>query len=262
MKTLTIKSYINRKHTVPGTRSAGMLTTAFFAFLILSMTGCEQQEAEIDTPELSTANATFLVDTDCDCCGSGTETVYFDKDLSGRDIGQYGTWGTLQTVLCENGLVLQNEGQFGSFFRVNVNGQSGWTLGTIDAGITSTDFCTLIADASFEQRCDNPGAPTVPAYSPATPYEEVIGADGFAYGTSLGDYGLGYYLYPSTANVQVIRDILIWKECSTTDSCTLPANATIAYRIKDIDVTPIEVSPGVYDSEITFSWECLSICSE
>lgn len=248
--------------------------TTIFQFLglasviVLMAVGCQKTHNTLDPhaeAELQKAKsgAALLATTDCDCCGDGVDSIVFNRSLnSSMEIGQYLPWGDTLVELCESGLALQFEGQFRSFVRV----PEEWNLGTIDTAVTGSNFCTLITDPSFLQRCANTGGSVLSGYGPDVPLETVIGANGTSAG--VGDMGLGFYDYPTRGNPRVIRDILIWKKCGETAGCLAnDSTATIAYRLSILAITPVRLTPSgvtpiVYSTKIKYSWECLTTCAQ
>ncbi|RZF59705.1 hypothetical protein [Sphingobacterium corticibacterium] len=234
-----------------------VIFTLFFA------ASCQKQGPADNLEVSGLANVSLLSDTNCECCNSGTDSVEFTDGIESRFVGQYDVWGDQPFTLCTGGPTLTWEGTFGSFLRVG----SGWNIGVIDTAAVGTDFCTLIADLSFAERCGNTGTTISPAaYGPYSPLETVIGLDGpYTPSTAVtGDYGLGYYHYVSVANPDVFRDILIWKVCGSSDNCLAnDSTATVAYRIKDIEFKPSQDSgTGLWTSTVKFSWECLTTCED
>lgn len=236
--------------------------------LVLMAIGCQKTHNTLDPRteadlQKAKSGAALLSTTDCDCCGDGVDSIVFSKSFASASlIGQYAPWTDTLVQLCESGLELQFEGQFRSFVRVG----EGWNLGTIDTAVSGSNFCTLITNPSFLQRCGNTGGSVLSGYGPDVPLEAVIGANGTSAG--VGDMGLGYYDYPTRSNPRVIRDILIWKKCGETDNCLAnDSTATIAYRLSILGITPVRTSPAgvtpiVYSTTIKYSWECLTTCEE
>ncbi|WEK34346.1 MAG: hypothetical protein P0Y53_17815 [Candidatus Pseudobacter hemicellulosilyticus] len=236
------------------------------AAVILLATACDKkvqdktaQAGELSAEKASQSQQSLLL-SDCDCCPPGSNSLYFDANLSDANSGRYDLWTPQKDTLCEDGLILTFEGQFGSFIRVD----GTWAMATIPQA-TGDNWCNNILPA-LSLRCGNTttspysNAPT--SYGPPTgTISSVIGINGaLNLGMVTYGYGLGYYDYAFPgATPSIHSDIVIWKNCGgTTGPCITPAAGYKAYRIHVSDIDPQKIN-GVWDSEISYSWECITI---
>ena len=239
------------------------------AMMLLMAVSCKKQNdnaSSLQTTANGKSKISLLAENDCQCCDTGSVDLDFYapdgvSPVSGANAGKYSSWETKVTELCPNGLKVKNEGPFGSFFRINVGGQSGWNVGAVPTS-TANNWCDILSvlESGVNTRCESNGpADTTSVYAPpaSSPRTDIIGLNGSTAGLN---FALGYYIYNPNRTTNIINDIIVWKNCNNPGICTDAADATIAYRIRVTAADALPFGTG-YAGNVKYSWECISITS-
>lgn len=160
---------------------------------------------------------------------------------TGTTTGDYCGWApTAKTI----GLVgVRFEGIYGSALRPT---DSGWYVGVVDPSYECEDGWSTIAAAinvknNTSVTPSNVGSdPSCPTFTPAAIPQNVVGAQGAAYGYN---FSLGYYNYDSSTRVITItKKIVIWQDAnlSAATAYSDPTTATVpnAYLVEITSIVP------------------------